>query len=171
MGIGILDQLSKSLVRSHLVENEMIPITDFFNLVRLHNSGAAWGMLADRNLFLGILATAIVLGLLILHEKLMPKLRFRTVILGLFLGGVIGNLADRISFGHVTDFLDFHLAGHHWPSFNIADSSICIAMGLYLYFSLRYQHEVQSRPKCSHESEQPEKYSPRTGDLFPSDEN
>ena len=110
-----------------------IPVIDgFFNLVLVLNEGAAWGMF--RGQAVGLIAFSIIVLILLLafHPSLFEKRWSHRVTFGLMLSGIIGNMIDRIRFGAVTDFLDFHVNGHHWPAFNVADSCICIAVVLYL---------------------------------------
>lgn len=138
----IADQLTKSWVLSsfQLYESrEVIP--DFFNLVYVTNTGAAFSMLADVNsawkhyFFLGIGGVAVI-GLTIAQFRMRKENSLYGVALALICGGAVGNLIDRIRFGSVVDFLDFHLAGYHWPVFNIADSAIFVGAGLFLVVNI-----------------------------------
>ena len=131
--IAALDQWTKHLVRQSLEYGERVVVAPgFFNLVHLRNTGAAWGMLSGQNALLIVFAILILLALLFFHHTLLADTAGRSIILGLLLGGVTGNLIDRVHFGWVTDFIDLHLGGlGHWPSFNIADASICTAVGMY----------------------------------------
>jgi signal peptidase II len=143
MAITILaDQLTKAWVLNsfRLYESrEVIP--DLFNLVYVTNTGAAFSMLADVDsawkhyFFLGIGGVAVI-GLTIAWFRLRKENSLYGVALALICGGAVGNLIDRIRFGSVVDFLDFHLAGHHWPAFNIADSAICVGAGLFLMVNI-----------------------------------
>jgi signal peptidase II len=143
MAITILaDQLTKAWVLNsfRLYESrEVIP--DLFNLVYVTNTGAAFSMLADVDsawkhyFFLGIGGVAVI-GLTIAWFRLRRENSLYGVALALICGGAVGNLIDRIRFGSVVDFLDFHLAGHHWPAFNIADSAICVGAGLFLMVNI-----------------------------------
>jgi signal peptidase II len=132
----LLDQASKLWVLANFQFGERLPVTGFFNLVLVFNSGAAFSFLADaggwQKWFFVVLALAISvwLVLMIRHhaaERLLP--------LGyaLVLGGALGNVIDRLRFGAVVDFLDFHLAGWHWPAFNVADSAITVGVLLLLW--------------------------------------
>lgn len=138
LAVVLLDQFTKVWVRSTMVYGgdfqEVIP--GFFNLVYVRNPGAAWGMLGGQQALL-ILLSGVVLVLLVVFRRrvLNPTLDHR-ILFGLMIGGILGNLIDRIKLGWVTDFLDFHIGTYHWPSFNVADSAICIAVGLYLLSSL-----------------------------------
>ncbi len=126
-----LDLFTKYLVVAGLdpwQRVEMIP--GFFNLVRVHNRGAAFGFMNSMEnggqlwLFGGaaVLAAAIIF-FIARTEKSEKPLFFAS--LGLILGGAAGNLVDRIRYGHVVDFLDFYLGSWHWPAFNVADIAIC----------------------------------------------
>ncbi len=133
----LLDQLTKQWIRSAFVYGESRPIIDgFFNLVYVRNPGAAWGMLAGKGLVLILISVAVLVLLVVYRRSFLQEQLSHKILLGLMIGGIVGNLVDRIRFGWVTDFLDFHIGTHHWPSFNIADSAICIAVGLYLIFNL-----------------------------------
>src|SRR5690606_31046844 len=110
-----------------------IPITGFFNLVLTYNTGAAFSFLSEasgwqRWFLSAIAATASIVIIYLLH-----KYRAETLFclsLSLILGGALGNLWDRITLGHVVDFLDFYVGDYHWPAFNIADSAIFIGAAL-----------------------------------------
>lgn len=130
----LLDQGSKASVMHSISFQESIPvIPGFFNLTHLYNTGAAFGMLHDSNLFFMILSTVVLIGLIVLRRHFDGKLmRSGWVML---IAGIIGNVADRVRFGHVVDFLDFQFGSYHWPSFNVADSCICVAAGLFLLSS------------------------------------
>lgn len=126
------DQLSKTAVTSAFQLYESLEVVPgFFNLVFVTNSGAAFSMLADVDspwrhyFFLGVGVIA-VLGLTIACVRMRSENPLYSVPLGLIAGGAIGNLIDRVRLGAVVDFLDFHLAGWHWPAFNVADSAICV---------------------------------------------
>ncbi len=132
----ILDQLSKwwLIEQYQLVEKSIVKITSFFNLVVVYNHGVSFGMLREvgvdnRMLMIGLTAS-ITAGIIVWLTRTTHK--FLACALGLVIGGAIGNIIDRIRFGAVFDFLDFHVAGWHWPAFNVADSAICIGVCLIL---------------------------------------
>ena len=130
----LLDQGSKATVMHSISFQESIPvIPGFFNLTHLYNTGAAFGMLHDSNLFFMILSTVVLIGLIVLRRHFDGKLMRTGWVL--LIAGIIGNVADRVRFGHVVDFLDFQFGSYHWPSFNVADSCICVAAGLFLLSS------------------------------------
>jgi signal peptidase II len=132
----VLDQGSKLLIQNSIpFQNSISVIPGFFNLTHLHNTGAAFGMLNDSNLFFVILASLAFVALIVLRRHFVGKLMRAGWIL--LLAGIIGNITDRLRLGHVVDFLDFQFGGYHWPSFNVADSCICIAAGLFLLSSFQ----------------------------------
>lgn len=129
----LLDQLTKQAVRSHLVYGESRPVIDgFFNLVYVRNDGAAWNLLSGHSLILILISVGVLLFLFFYRHSFLTKGRFDQIILGLMMGGIAGNLIGRIRFGWVTDFLDFEFGTYHYPSFNVADSAICVAVGIYI---------------------------------------
>jgi signal peptidase II len=136
--VVVTDQFTKVWVRSAFICGgeplEVIP--GFFNLVYVRNPGAAWGMLGGQQAVLITLSAVVFILLAFFHRRVLNPTLDHRIALGLMLGGILGNLIDRIKLGWVTDFLDFHIGTHHWPSFNVADSAICIAVGLYLLSSL-----------------------------------
>jgi signal peptidase II len=129
----LLDQLTKIAVVGAFQLGEALPITSFFNLVRVHNPGAAFSFLADaggwqRWFFtgLGIVAAGVMLYLLRMHAG---QTLF-CLALSLLLGGSVGNVIDRLLYSHVIDFLDFYYGTWHFPAFNVADSAITLGAGL-----------------------------------------
>jgi signal peptidase II len=125
-----LDQLVKWVVLGYFSgRGTLQPVTAFFNLVLACNKGAAFSFLADAPgwqtpLFAGFaIVASMVVGVLIVKN---PAKRLFCAGLALVLGGALGNLVDRLRFGCVVDFLDFHAAGWHWPAFNVADSAITL---------------------------------------------
>ena len=127
--VVVLDQLTKYWVSASFVYGEARAITGFFNLVLTYNKGAAFSFLASaagwqRGFFIGIALIAIVVISALLARH--PGEKRFCLALALILGGAIGNVTDRILLGHVIDFLDFHIAGWHWPAFNLADSAITV---------------------------------------------
>jgi signal peptidase II len=130
----LLDQVTKWLVLRFISTDEFVPvIPGVFYLVQVHNTGAAFGMLKDNNLFFMILASvALVLVAIFARRGAFADAPSR---LGaaLLVSGVLGNLTDRILHGYVIDFLDVILPWYgHWPAFNVADSAICAAAALFL---------------------------------------
>ena len=130
----LLDQVTKWLVLRFISTDEFVPvIPGFFYLVQVHNTGAAFGMLKNNNLFFMILASvALVLVAIFARRGAFADVPSR-VGAALLVSGVLGNLTDRILHGYVVDFLDLILPWYgHWPAFNVADSAICAAAALFL---------------------------------------
>ncbi|WP_210544995.1 signal peptidase II [Rhodoferax sp. PAMC 29310] len=125
----IADQFTKILILGYYQLGDRTLVTSFFNIVRVHNTGAAFSFLADasgwqRWFFTGIGAVAIAVILWML--KAHPGQKLFSFALACILGGAIGNVIDRVRYGYVVDFLDFHWGTWHFPAFNIADSAISI---------------------------------------------
>lgn len=127
--ILLADQFTKVLIVGFYQLGDSTQVTVFFNLVRWHNSGAAFSFLAGASgwqrwffTVIGLLAAAVIVWLLKSHagQKLFA------FALACILGGALGNVIDRVLYGHVVDFLDFHWRGWHFPAFNIADSAITL---------------------------------------------
>lgn len=132
--LAMLDQLTKILVLRLIPFQESIPvIPGFFSLTHVYNTGAAFGMLHDSNMFFVLLATVAFVALIVMKRHFQGGVMQAGWIL--LLAGIIGNVTDRLRLGHVVDFLDFQFGSYHWPSFNVADSCICIAAGLFLLSS------------------------------------
>jgi signal peptidase II len=136
----LLDQISKIAITRIFTYGESHPVTSFFNLVLVYNKGAAFSFLAgetgwQRYFFtgMGIAAALFIVYLLKKHAGQ----RMFSWALSLVLGGAIGNVIDRVLYGHVIDFLDVHVGGWHWPAFNIADSAICVGATLFILDELR----------------------------------
>jgi signal peptidase II len=145
--ILILDQLTKQWIRSSYTYGDSHPIIEgLFNLVYVRNDGAAWNLLSGHSIIL-ILVSVVVLVLLIIYRRSFLQEQFsHKILLGLMVGGIVGNLIDRIRFGWVTDFLDFHIGTHHWPAFNVADSAICIAVSLYIITNMLDERAKKKSP-------------------------
>ncbi len=127
--ILIVDQLTKLMVLGNFRLGDSVQLTRFFNLVRVHNEGAAFSFLAgasgwQRWLFtaIGVVAALFIVWMLRSH----PGQRLFAFAMACILAGAIGNVIDRMAYGYVVDFLQFHHAGWYFPSFNIADSAITI---------------------------------------------
>lgn len=134
-----LDLLTKYLVLQHIDPKEpRVVVTDFFDLVNITNTGAAFGSFKNNNeFFIGISCIALLFVLILLVRRQQPD-AWRDVSLALLLAGILGNLTDRLLYGHVIDFLlfDLHIPyAHPWPAFNIADSCITIAVICFIIHS------------------------------------
>lgn len=135
-----LDLYTKHLIQHAFQYGEHLTITSFFDLVRYHNEGAAFSFLANAGgwqkwFFTGISIVAVVVITYLILKSLHNKLF--CLGLALVLGGAIGNLYDRITLGYVVDFLYFHYERLAWPAFNVADSAICVGVGLLLLDSFK----------------------------------
>lgn len=146
----LLDQLTKTLVVYTLDLHESIPVIgSVFHLTRVHNTGAAFGLLAQapewfRQPFF-LTATGIAVFALILFLRRTEETnRLVVMAIAAILAGALGNLIDRVVYGEVIDFLDFHWRGYHWPAFNVADSSITLGVMGLLWSSLR-EHRAAVR--------------------------
>ena len=142
--IVVLDQITKYVIVQKFVLHETLFVTSFFNLVRVHNAGAAFSFLADaggwqRLFFIAVSVVASIWIVWLLRQY--PQQRIFCLALGMILGGAVGNLIDRVMFGAVVDFLQFHYAGYYFPSFNVADSAITCGAGLLIWDALRPQRE------------------------------
>lgn len=138
--IVLFDQLTKIVIAKLFVYGESLRVTSFFNLVLVYNKGAAFSFLASESGWQRYFFTAIGIGSVGFILYLLKKHAGQRLFcwsLALILGGAIGNLIDRVLYGHVIDFLDFHIGGWHWPAFNVADSTICIGAVMFILDELR----------------------------------
>jgi signal peptidase II len=142
-----LDQLTKFLVVSRFQLGESVTVVKgFFHLTLVHNSGAAFGILANlptphREPFFFLVPGITLVVILAVFVRLKDRQNISIYALSLIVGGAVGNLADRIRLGYVIDFLDFHLQQKaHFPAFNLADSAITMGVGL-LFVSLVLEKE------------------------------
>ncbi len=148
--ILVADQVTKQLIErtlpfgSFYPPNNVVVIPGFFNLVHIGNTGAAWSLFSGYPKALAALGILALLLLYFFRNALQLQLPPSQWSFGLIIGGILGNLIDRFRLGHVTDFLDFHAAGWHFPSFNVADSAITIGVGMHILFSFR-QSESESK--------------------------
>ena len=141
-GILLIDQAAKGVVaqRFSLYESlEVIP--GFFNLTYIRNTGGAFGLLAGEvsrlrtGLFLAI--SCVGMGIIFyLYTRIPPGEPWLDAGLAMTFGGALGNLIDRVRFGEVVDFLDFHIGTLHWPAFNVADSAISVGVGIFCFYFL-----------------------------------
>ena len=135
-----LDLYTKHLILDAFAYGDKLTITSYFDLVRYHNEGAAFGFLNDAGGWQKWFFTAISVIAAIVITCLIKKHReqkFFCLGLALVLGGAIGNLYDRITLGYVVDFLNFHINNYYWPAFNLADSAICVGVAFLLWDSFK----------------------------------
>jgi signal peptidase II len=149
----LIDQLTKWLIQTHIPYGSAVPIVPgFFSLVYVSNTGAAFSIFQGNNFFfiaLALVALAAVLFWLI-RDQFNPKKEERMSVVAkiafsLFAAGIVGNLLDRVVKGSVVDFLDFYFRGYAWPSFNVADSCICVAAALLVLISFRRPQTAPQR--------------------------
>lgn len=139
----LLDQAAKAVITAFLFPRGSVRvIPGLFDLTYVQNRGAVFGLLGGLpDPLRGILLTAVpvaAIGFVLVMAHRTPADQARPLVaLGLVLGGALGNLIDRVRLGAVVDFFDLHLAGHHWPAFNVADSAICVGVGLLVLHMLR----------------------------------
>ncbi|MEW9899181.1 signal peptidase II [Chitinivorax sp. PXF-14] len=138
----VLDQLTKLWVDSALHYGQVIPVLPSFNLVLAYNKGAAFSFLAQesgwqRHLFslIAVVASGAIVWVLRRHHEN----RLLSLALSLILGGALGNLIDRVAYGHVVDFIQVYYSSYFWPAFNVADSAITVGAVLLVLDSLKRQ--------------------------------
>ncbi|HEX9434946.1 MAG TPA: signal peptidase II [Burkholderiales bacterium] len=145
--VVLADQATKTLVLGRFAPGERLEITGFFNMVLVYNKGAAFSFLSDAQgwqtpLLIAFAVVAIgIVGTLLVRS---PSRGLFCTGLALILGGALGNLIDRLRFGQVVDFLDFHALGWHWPAFNVADSAITVGAVLLILEGFVH-HEGRAR--------------------------
>ncbi|MCC5788405.1 MAG: signal peptidase II [Opitutales bacterium] len=144
--IAVLDQFTKTWIDLTLPLGTYHPperinvIEGFFHIVHVSNTGAAWGILQGWSWFLALFSIVCLVLIFIFRRTLHLSRKPCQWAFGLLVGGVIGNLVDRVLRGHVIDFLDFHLGSYAWPAFNIADAGIFCGVAIYLYYSFFLEH-------------------------------
>lgn len=128
--IILIDQISKGLVDKYIKFGESIKVINkFFYLTNINNTGAAWGMLSNQTSLL-IIITFVVIALLFYYLKEFKKNARNIIAFGLLLGGIVGNLIDRLFLGYIKDFFELHIWSYNFPIFNISDT--CIVVGAIL---------------------------------------
>ena len=145
LSIFLLDILTKNYIQNKIMYGDQVEITSFLSFVHFQNPGAAFSFLSDQGgwqkyflIVISLLAVIYIPWLINQYKKNM------LIVIGLLLilGGAIGNLYDRISYGYVIDFIYFHIAEFYWPAFNVADSAISIGVLLFLYGSFRSYKKI-----------------------------
>jgi len=143
----VFDQLAKAWISLRLPyptygpPRQIVVIGGFFNLVNVGNTGAAWSLFSGMSSLLALLAVATLVAIFAWRHQLGLRRWPVQLSFGLLCGGILGNLVDRLARGHVVDFLDFHFGGYTYPTFNLADSGICVGVIIYLLYSLRQPEE------------------------------
>ncbi|MFZ9932615.1 MAG: signal peptidase II [Chthoniobacterales bacterium] len=142
----VLDQLTKWATLTYIPLHHEIPvIPGFFNLVHVTNTGSAFGLMKgwfNFHVVFGAVMAVVMLWLMFRRKSDTPT-RWASA---LILSGIFGNITDRLRFGAVVDFLDFHLGGYHWPAFNVADSAIVVAVAIFLWTSWREDQPPAGAP-------------------------
>lgn len=145
--VVLLDQLSKGIVLGHIEFGQTIYVTPFWNWVLTFNPGAAFSFLADQpgwqRWFFTVLALA-VSGWMALELRRHPEQKLLSLALALVMGGALGNVIDRIRFGAVVDFIQWHAAGYYWPAFNVADSAITVGAVLLVLAQLTVANKKEN---------------------------
>lgn len=146
-----LDQLTKYAIIKNIARadgnptyhfgaenNPITVVDDFLYIVHVTNEGAAWGIMSGQTYLLASIALIALAAIWVFRNSLGFRHFWGRAALGMFAGGVVGNLADRIRFGHVVDFIDVHLPiiNYRWPAFNVADCGICVGVGIYIIMAL-----------------------------------
>lgn len=149
--VFILDRLTKQLVQTYLVAYVAKPITSFFNFTLIYNTGASFGFLNNASGWqvwaFGVIAVIVTIAVLFWLASNSSQLALKNFSLCLIIGGALGNLWDRITYGHVIDFLQFHFHQWYFATFNVADSAICVGAFLLIceaFFS-HYKTDKNSR--------------------------
>ena len=138
--VFLLDILSKNFIQNKIMYGEQVEITSFLSLVHFQNTGAAFSFLSDQGGWQRYFLIAISLLAVLYIPWLINQYKKNILIvigLLLILGGAIGNLYDRISYGYVIDFVYLHIAEFYWPAFNVADSAISLGVLMFLYGSFK----------------------------------
>lgn len=145
LAVLILDQASKWWILAVVMQPpQVIEVTPFFNLVMAWNRGVSFGLFTHEAEIMPYVLTAVALAIVAFLLVWLWR-NDRALIaasLGLVIGGALGNVVDRFRFGAVADFLDFHVAGYHWPAFNVADSGITIGVALIVLDGLLGRHDT-----------------------------
>ncbi len=151
--VAVADLATKAWITQTFELHESRRITPFFNLILVHNSGAAFSFLADaggwQRWFFAVVALAICAVLVMMLRKSHDN-RTVAVALALVIGGAMGNLFDRVRLGYVVDFVQLHIPGSGlppWPTFNVADAAICIGVAFLLWDSLRSGSGAEPEPR------------------------
>lgn len=156
----LLDQFSKSVVVAKIKLFETVPVLSFLEMTQLHNTGAAFSFLAGasgwQRWFFISLAIVVAVAILVWLWQIDPrKQRMLAIGLALILGGALGNMIDRVSLGHVIDFIHFHWPGGDFPAFNVADSAISVGAGLLILDALLEGRRAKAVPPATPASPPP----------------
>ena len=145
LSVFLLDIVSKNFIQNKIMYGEQVEITSFLSLVHFQNTGAAFSFLSDQGGWQRYFLIAISLLAVLYIPWLINQYKKNILIvigLLLILGGAIGNLYDRISYGYVIDFIYLHFDEFYWPAFNVADSAISLGVLLFLYGSFKSYKKI-----------------------------
>lgn len=135
--LAVADQWTKEAVRLRFALGESRPVWEgVLHLTYVRNTGAAWGLFGGYNQWLILFSAAMLVFMVWFRHSIHGGRAISRLALGMMLGGIVGNLMDRVRFGYVVDFVDVHFRGRHFPAFNVADAAITLGVGLYLISSL-----------------------------------
>lgn len=144
----VLDQVTKEIAQYYLFPYNENPVFPGFNLTLSFNRGSAFGFLHQapgwQGWLFGSIAILVTMGIIIWLARLSKKQWTMCIALCMIIGGALGNLLDRILYGQVTDFLQLYVGHFYWPTFNIADSAICVGAFLLFWQSVRSSHHQKS---------------------------
>lgn len=143
----VADQISKFIVDTKLVIDEPIEVCDYFNLIKVWNTGISFSMFNDYGNAgkIGLIAFALAVVIFLLHWMYKEENRLKIFALALIIGGALGNVVDRVRAGAVLDFLDFHYKTMHWPAFNLADTFICIGAFLLIWLEISTKNHYNNQ--------------------------
>ena len=153
-GILVLDQWTKSLIIQKLLLYQKVEVIQgFFNILHVRNTGGAFGIFGGEKGGLGsilfVVVSLVAIGVIVfLFVRIKEDEKTLALSFSLILSGAIGNLIDRLRYGEVIDFLDFYLSSTHWPTFNVADSAICIGIGLMALELLKRDHKEGTKSRA-----------------------
>jgi len=132
------------MMRDQFSDQVLLPV---LNLVLVWNHGISFGMMGESpHMAMFFIALSLIIALLLLLWLAMSQQKIIAASLALIIGGALGNVADRLRFDAVVDFIDFHLGSHHWPAFNVADSCIVIGAGILMLLSLLHKEDTKRAP-------------------------
>ena len=132
LGVVILDQITKWIVNATLAVGQSVPVFPTFSVMHIRNTGAGFGVLQGQNSIFILIALIAIVAIIVMMKKIIEK-HHTTVFASMILGGAVGNLIDRITYGSVTDFLNFSF----WPAFNIADAALTLGVLGLIWMEMR----------------------------------
>ena len=156
-----LDQVTKHLFWRNGQNYEIIP--GYFNITLVKNAGAAFGMFQGARVFFVVASLVAVVLIVYLGLRVPREQRWRRFLLGLILGGAVGNLIDRVASGQVIDFVQIGVAGHYWPVFNVADAGVTVGAAFLILYALRARRPLAVAPPSAAE----EIHAPGADDSVP----